>query len=172
MYLNKACVEVHFGILIKTPQGKIWAVRIERHPEKTSRELNLAALTALSLQQAHEPCGHDSLIQTKTTAKKLGWKLNKTPFLCCKAYATGKAKQANLGPGETKEPTNIGDLWYINGMSLKKPKTGDVFLPTNNCLTLAVEHKLGAIVHGWFTTKNGFIETFCSRFHHLRKKGK
>ena len=177
--LRKDNNELHFDIHIRTAGGRLWAIQIDRRaPDNGPNKSSLATPTTMNLEIAHSYCGHNNIQNTKKIARHLGWRLTRTLFHRCEACAVAKAKQTNLGKGETNEPKQIGELWYVNGTHLKNPKFGKrkatekVHFPANNCLTLAVEHKTGAVLHSWTTTKTGFIDTFCRYLHHLANTNK
>ena len=80
----------------------------------------------------------------------------------CESCGIGGARQKNLGSGGVP-PTKIGELWYIDGTSLKKPtkkKKGDGPFPTNNCAVMIIEALTGTGFVGWFKKKNDFHDPF------------
>ena len=169
IYLRKGNTVLQFDIPVTTSQGRLWAARIDRRsPNSEGDELTLATPTTMNLRKAHDFCGHNSLDQTQKTAAHLGWTITRTPFHRCESCAIGKAKQRDLGQGKQNPPTLVGELWYIDGMRLKKPNTGRAIFPTNHCLDMAVEHITGAIFAGWYGTKSAFISPFCTKFHNLQ----
>ncbi|VEU33926.1 unnamed protein product [Pseudo-nitzschia multistriata] len=175
IHLTKGEQRIDFDIPIKTQEGKLWAARIERRsPNDGPNELTLATPTVMSLEKAHQFCGHSGIRETIKTAKYLGWKLTRKEYQRCEPCAVAKARQANLEQGETREPKQIGELYYIDGMKLKRPKRPEarVYFPANNCLVMAVEHKTGASFTGWYDKKNGFIDDFCSYFARQAENGK
>ena len=111
---------IHFNIPITAPEGGIWAIKIDRTPNREP-ELSLASLTKMNTERAHYYCGHNSIQETKATAKHLGWKLARTPFNRCESCVIGKAKKSNLGDGKSNPPKTIGELWGIDGMKLQRP---------------------------------------------------
>ena len=169
IYLEKGDIIIHFDIPITTPEGRIWAIKFKR--TGTNSEFTLAANPAgvtMSIEQAHQYCGHNSMQETRRTAEHLGWKVKG----CwrygrrCESCAVGKAKKTNLGPGESKLPATIGELWGIDGMKLKRPVGATVPFPSNCCMNMAVDHKTGAAFLGWYSTKKDFIKPFCSKLNH------
>ena len=86
IYLSKRGTIIHFDISISTPEGRIWAIRMDRQPNKVS-ELSLASPgpVKMTMEKAHYYCGHNSIQETKATAKHLGWKLTSTPFNRCES---------------------------------------------------------------------------------------
>ena len=51
-------------------------------------------------------------------------------------------------------------------MKLKRPLQEVVHFPSRNCMNIAVDHSTGAAFVGWYQTKKGFIDSFCSNLHH------
>ena len=100
IYLSKGDKRIHFNIPIKTSEGRIWAVRMDRESSDKDSKLSLGSPTEMNTKRAHYYCGHNSIWETKATAKHLGWKLTSTPFGRCESCAIGKAKKSNLGDGE------------------------------------------------------------------------
>ena len=120
----------------------------------------------MNTERAHYYCGHNSIWETKATAKHLGWKLTRTPFNRCEACAIGKAKKTNLGDGESNPLKTIGELWDIDGMKLKRPVQELVHFSPGNCMNIAVDHSTGAAFINWYKTKTEFIDSFCKKLHH------
>ena len=145
IYLSKRGTVIHFNIPISTPEGRIWAIQMDRRPNKEA-ELSLASPSPMEMntERAHYYCGHNSIRETKVTAKHLGWKLTSTPFDRCESCAIGKAKKSNLGDGGSNQPKCIGELWGIDGMKLKRPIRETVHFPGANCMNMAVDHTTGA----------------------------
>ena len=140
---------------------------MDRRPNKDT-ELSLASPgpAKMNIEKAHYYCGHNSIRETKATAKHLGWKLTSTPFSRCESCAIGKAKKSNLGDGGSNQPKRIGEHWGIDGMKLKQPIRETVHFPAANCMNMAVDHTTGAAFLGWYRTKSAFIDSFCTKFHH------
>ena len=120
IYLSKGSKTIHFNIPTMAPEGRIWAIKIERTSDKDP-ELSLASPTEMNMEQAHYYYGHNSIWETKVTAKHLDWKLTRTPFNRCEACVIGKAKKTNLGDGGSNPLKNVGELWGIDGMKLERP---------------------------------------------------
>ena len=165
--LTKGSHEIHFDIPVKTSEGNLWAMYLQRR--NNNGEYIMATPSTMSVQQAHAYCGHNNERRTRKIANYNGWKLTKRPFIRCEPCAIGKARQKNLGRGESNPPKKIGQLWYIDGMRLKRPKKGKDSFPSNNCLVMAVEHLSGATMIGWYAKKNGFIQEFCAKFYALNE---
>ena len=102
----------------------------------------------MNTKRARYYCEHNSIQETKATAKHLGWKLTKTSFNQCEVCTIGKAKKFNLGDGESNPPKSIGEFWGINGMKLKRPLREAVHFPSRNCMNIAVNHSTGAAFIG------------------------
>ena len=145
IYLEKGDIIIHFNVPITTPEGRIWAIRFKRTHHGPS-ELSLAnpAAVTMSIEQAHQYCGHNSTRETRRTAQHLGWRISgcwTRAVHRCEPCAVGKAKKTNLGPRESKLSATIGELWGINKMKLKQPVGETVPFPRNCCMNMAVDHK-------------------------------
>ena len=86
--------------------------------------------------------GHTNKEYTRKTAKHLNWDVKGIWNIKCEGCGIGRVNQKNLGSG-TDSPENIGDMWYIDGTSIKRTSmTVGPFL-SNHFSVLIIEAKPG-----------------------------
>ena len=111
--------------------------------------------------------GHTNEEYTRKTAKHLNWDVKGVWNIRCDGCGIGKVKQKNLGSG-TDSPENIGDMWYIDGTSIKRTSTTVGPFPSNHFAVTIIEAKTGTGWVGWFDTKAGFHDSFLAKMDKLR----
>ena len=52
IYLSKGVTIIHFNIPITTPEGRIWAIRMDRTPNREAK-LSLASPSEMNVKKAH-----------------------------------------------------------------------------------------------------------------------
>ena len=112
-------------------------------------------------QQAHQLLGHTYGEITPATAKYLNWDMNGKWKVQCEGCGIGHARQNNLSNG-TNKPQKIGDMWYINGTSIKRTNTTTGPFLLNHFAVMMIEELSGTGVVGSFDKKNRFIPDFLS----------
>tara|TARA_B100000780_G_scaffold239015_1_gene180618 strand:- start:385 stop:4227 length:3843 start_codon:yes stop_codon:yes gene_type:complete len=185
--LTKGKNTIHFDIPIHTKEGTLWCVNMKRldgnEIMRESSFLNTPFHTPLSHEKAHAMFGHMGMRAAKKICDYLGYKLkDKKMQYPCESCAIGKIRQKNILQGnrprpqqkqQTKlpktEPKNIGDKWYMDGMSIRKPIGWTGMFPTNNNFFGLIEHKTGFGISGWYGSKIGFIEEFAREVNKYKK---
>jgi hypothetical protein len=172
--LSKDGQELVFDIPIRTQEGVLWCVHMRRLDQINNNDYEDAetALTSISIKKAHSLLGHMNEAYTKESATYLGWILTRGTLGKCESCAIGKARQKNIGKGDENPPTCIGELWYIDGMSIKQTKKTIGPFPSNNKTIMFIEHKTGAGFIGWYDTKDGFINDYIIKMNILRNRRK
>ena len=91
---------IMFDIVIKTPQGCIFATMLTRSHEITATNVQenkepklKPKIPTMTLMDAHRKLGHCDVEKAKRTAKAMGWRLTSSTMDPCAACAMGKAKQ-------------------------------------------------------------------------------
>ena len=69
-------------------------------------------------------------------------------------------------------PENIGDMWYINGTSIKKTSTTVGPFPSDLFAAMIIEAKTRTGWVGWFDIKSGFHDSFLAKMDKLREDRK
>ena len=91
---------IMFDIVIKTPNGCIFATMLTRSHEITATNVQenkepklKPKIPTMTLMDAHRKLGHCDVEKAKRTAKAMGWRLTSSTMDPCAACAMGKAKQ-------------------------------------------------------------------------------
>jgi hypothetical protein len=119
--LSKDGQELIFDIPIRTTEGVLWCVNMKRLDPISELEAEVN-LTSISIKKAHSLLGHMNEVYTKKSADYLGWTITRGSLGKCESCAIGKARQKDIGKGDNNPPECIGELWYIDGMSIKQTK--------------------------------------------------
>jgi hypothetical protein len=169
--LTKNGQELVFDIPIRTTEGVLWCVNMKRLDPISELEAEVS-LTSISINKAHSLLGHMNEEYTRKSANYLGWTITRGSLGKCESCAIGKARQKNIGKGDANPPTCIGELWYIDGMSIKQTKKTKGPFPSNNKAVMFIEHKTGTGFLGWFNTKDAFINDYIIKMNVLRNRRK
>ena len=170
--LSKSGKSVTFDLPIYTSEGVLFTLHAKRRNPKTdSTEHEISCFSCkYTYQQAHKLLGHTNEEFTRATAKHLNWDVKGKWKVKCEGCGIGHARQKNLGEG-TDKPEKIGDMWYIDGTSIKRTNTTTGPFPSNHFATMLIEALSGTGVTGWFDKKSGFIPIFlsiCDKFRDSR----
>ena len=120
--LAKGDHKLVFDIPIRTKEGVLWCINMQRKKSLAEGETALASTTktpTYNITKAHSLLGHMSEDATRKASKNLGWTITRGTLKPCESCGIGKARQRNLEVHHS-EPGEIGDRWYIDGMKLKK----------------------------------------------------
>ena len=75
-----------------------------------------------------------------------------------------------MGDG-TDKPKKAGDMWYIDGTSIKKTHATTGPFPSNHFAVMLIEALSGTGIIGWYSKKSGLIPDFlsaCDKFGEAR----
>ena len=186
--LTKGKNKIHFDIPIHTKEGTLWCVNMKRlDGDRIMHEsslLNTPFNTPMTHEKAHAMFGHMGIRATKKICDYLGYKLkDKKMQYPCESCAIGKIRQKNILQGNhprpqqkqqpdltnKTEPKNIGDKWYMDGMSIRKPQGWKGMFPGRNNFYGLIEHKTGFGICGWYTTKIDFLDEFAQEINKMKK---
>ena len=163
---TKGRYQICFDLPIYTQEGNLWTMHVKRKdPRSGTTEHEIVCFTCTyTVRQTHRLFGHMNEEYTRKTAKQLGYTLTKGGLKVekCESCAIGGARQKNLGPGGDP-PTAIGELWYIDGTSIKRPtkkKKEDGPFPVNHFAVMIIEAVSGTGFVGWFKKKSDFHDPF------------
>ena len=170
--LTKGNVSVTFDIPIRTNEGVLWCLHMKRLAPDGLDQVAEVSCFVTNIVKAHGLLGHSNEAYTRKTAEHLGWKVTRGTLGNCESCAIGKARQKNLGKGESNPPNEIGEMYYIDGMSLKKTKKTVGPFPSQNCMVMMTEYHTGHGFVNWFESKDGFINDFCKNISILQSKHK
>ena len=107
--------------------------------------------------------------RTRKICKHLNTKLSRATLGLDECDTIGKGRQKNLGHNKTP-PKTIGQVFYVDGMKLKKTNKCTGPFTSKNCLVMLTEDYSGLGIIGWYSTKNGFIHDFTAKFYPLIKR--
>ena len=175
--LSKGDKSVCFDLPIYTSEGVLFTLHAKRiDPRTDSTEHEIVCLNCkYTYRQAHRLLGHTNEEFTRATAKHLKWDVKGKWKEKCEGCAIGRARQKNLGEG-TDKPKEIGDMWYIDGTSIKKSNKTKGPFPAKHFAVMMIEALSGTGVVAWYEHKDDFIDEFassCDKFrdsHHFNFK--
>ena len=142
--LSKGDRNVTFDLPVYTTEGVLFTMYVKRQNPVTERsDFEVSCFNCkYTYQQAHRLLGRTNKEYTQKTAKHLNWDVKEVWNIKCEGCGIGRVKQKNLGSG-TDSPENIGDMWYIDGTSIKRTSTTVGPFPSNHFAVMIIEAKTG-----------------------------
>ena len=179
MHGNKDCIvykkegqQIKFGIKIKTPEGMLFAARLQRTATATEVGGAAANVKTMSIKTAHELLGHMNEAETRKAAATMGWTIARGILGVCESCAKGKAKQKNVAnnspDGPKPKAEEVGGRVYLDLSRLINPN--DQFQPRRPNWCLVVDETTGYKTSSFHETKDGMVEPTCARFKQWAKE--
>ena len=122
--------------------------------------------TIMKVEKAHALLGHSNNVDTRKSAKALGWHLCQGDCEVCVACSEAKAKQKNLHtktPAETEKLKEPNERVHLDLATIKAPTKVNVkiSLPV---WRIIVDGRTGFKTTHFFETKDGMVEPTCELF--------
>ena len=172
--LKKGSKSFAFDLPIYTTHSVLFVMHAKRrNPSTDSTTHEISCFTAqckYTYTQANRLFGHANEEFTRDSAKHLKWNIKGQLREKCEGSGIGRARQKNLGEGADK-PKKVGDMWYIDGTSIKKTHATKGNFPSNHFAVMLIEALSGTGIIGWYSKKDGFIPDFlsaCDKFRESR----
>ena len=120
IWLENQGTMIEFDMKIETTEGVIFAIYIKRGTEEISN-VSTDRTMKVSVNKAHELLRHPCEVETRKTAKALGWELTREGMNVCEACSIAKAKQKNVLKESNHEKTSVaGERMFMDLMTIKK----------------------------------------------------
>ena len=174
LQLSREPLTITFDHAVRTTSGVLWVMNGRRLANNTTTTEDAGyACIRVTLFDAHRRLGHMSAVYARNAGKNLGWQIPKGDMPPCEACAIGKAKSKKYGEG-TDKPKFIGQLWYLDGTSIKDKGKGNNIgpFPTNNRAVMMVKALTQTGWLGYYETKSGFHNDFLARMNKFREEKK
>ena len=166
---------IMFDIVIKTPNGCIFATMLTRSHEITATNVQenkepklKPKIPTMTLMDAHRKLGHCDVEKAKRTAKAMGWRLTSSTMDPCAACAMGEAKQKNVPKKSTRiKATKPGERLYHDISTITG--NSDLGCPKSQWHVSMDEYSQFA-KSKFYKKKNRFIEDFCKYIKSLENR--
>jgi hypothetical protein len=181
IWISKGNQKVTFDIKIKTPKGAIFAIYIKRKAA-TSEEVATFGSDKhkpIKAKVAHSLLGHINEVDSRTSAKYLGYEISKGSMKPCDACAESKSKQKSL-PSRTEivkrvvikkdTPKLVNERIYLDISTIKAPAGVKVTVKKLQWVII-VEGRTEKKWTDFYESKNGYVEPACVKFQRWKEAG-